>query len=476
VTVGAVHRQGCAVTPAARRQRRPVAIDLFAGAGGLSLGLEQAGFDIAASVEYDPIHCAVHSYNFPRTEVLCADISLVAQATLLSAVGIGLERHGRDSAAWDGEIDLVAGGPPCQGFSNIGKRLLDDKRNRLVFEFFRIVTELRPRYFLMENVPGMLAGGHKTQILDRLALEFVDAGYDIVEPPRVLNAAHSGVPQDRRRLFLLGARRGLPLPSYPEPAVRPRLKHDGARQLGAGSLSDDLTLGPSVWDALGDLPDADDFADLTETDEVALSPSRVAAMLVRGSAYSRALRGDVIEPTDYSHPRAWDRSLMTSSMRTLHTDLSVHRFRGTEPGSVEPVSRFYRLTRDGLCNTIRAGTGSERGAFTSPRPIHPALPRVLTVREAARLHSFPDWFRLHRTKWHGFRQVGNAVPPLLGRAVGARIVEALGIEPKRPDDEWELGDHELLGLDMTAAAERFRADRERIPAQRLRRPATIGAA
>jgi DNA (cytosine-5)-methyltransferase 1 len=231
-----------------------------------------------------------------------------------------------------------------------------------------------------------------------------------------------------------------------------------------------------VWEAIADLPDADDFAALVGSDEVQLSPGRVATMLVRGSAYSRTLRGDVIDPWDYSHQRVWDRSLMTSSMRTLHTNLSIRRFTETEPGSVEPVSRFYRLTREGLCNTIRAGTGSERGAFTSPRPVHPALPRVLTVREAARLHSFPDWFRLHRTKWHGFRQVGNAVPPLLGRAVGARIVEALGVEPSRARGIWDLGEDELLGLDMTAAAERFEADRETMPAQRRRRPAAAGAA
>jgi DNA (cytosine-5)-methyltransferase 1 len=327
----------------------------------------------------------------------------------------------------------------------------------------------------MENVPGMMSGGHKTGILDRLVAEFVEAGYDVLEPPRVLLAPQYGVPQDRRRLVLLGALRGLPLPKYPEPIVVPRLKHPGARPI-APTLLQDLPEGPSVWEAIGDLPDADLFEDLVESDEVALSPEQVAEMTVRASSYSRRLRGDELDEDDFSHRRNWDASVLTSSMRTAHTDLSVRRFTETAPGTVEPVSRFYRLTAAGLCNTIRAGTGSERGAFTSPRPIHPTLPRVLTVREAARLHTFPDWFRLHSTKWHGFRQVGNAVPPLLGRAVGASIIKALALAPQKPADAWDLGDRSLLELDMSGAAAYFDAERDSIPAQRQRKAKIEAAA
>ena len=113
--------------------RRPVAVDLFAGAGGLSLGLEQAGFDIAAAVEYDPVHAAAHKFNFPHTAVLCSDVSGLRANALRVAIRRGLAAHGRDLDAWDGQVDLLAGGPPCQGFSLIGKRLVDDLRNRLVF-------------------------------------------------------------------------------------------------------------------------------------------------------------------------------------------------------------------------------------------------------------------------------------------------------------------------------------------------------
>lgn len=454
-------------------QRRPVAVDLFAGAGGLSVGLEQAGFDVVTSVEYDPIHAAVHAYNFPRTTVLCADITAVSADTIREAVRCGIEAHGQDLSDWDGRVDLVAGGPPCQGFSTIGKRLLDDTRNRLVFEFYRVVNELRPRYFLMENVPGMLAGGHKSAILDRLIEEFRAIGYSVVEPPRILKAAEYGVPQDRRRLVVLGAAEGLTLPGYPEATVQPRRKNAHTRAIAQDASAHGLPIGPSVMDAIGDLPDADAFAALAHCDETVLLPAQFGAMN-RANGYTARLRGIEQDPDDYSHQRIWDPSKLTSSMRTVHTALSVSRFAATEPGEVEPVSRFYRLTADGLCNTIRAGTGSEHGAYTSPRPIHPTLPRVLTVREAARLHSFPDWFRLHRTKWHGFRQVGNAVPPLLARAVGREIVRAMGIQPVRPEGAIGLGDPALLAMDMSAARQYFDADASRIPAQRTRLKAQIG--
>jgi DNA (cytosine-5)-methyltransferase 1 len=148
--------------------------------------------------------------------------------------------------------------------------------------------------------------------------------------------------------------------------------------------------------------------------------------------------------------------------------VSVERFLHTAPGSTEPISRFYRLDAHGLSNTLRAGTGSERGAYTSPRPIHPFLPRVISVREAARLHSFPDWFRLHHTKWHGFRQIGNAVPPLLGRAVAAEIRKALRVWPVKVAQPISLGDTALLYIDMAEATRLFGVSKDAIPQPRTR--------
>lgn len=450
--------------------RRPVAVDFFAGAGGLSLGLEQAGFAVVTAVEYDPVHATTHEFNFPNTKVLCADIAAPLEPEAIRiAIREGIKAHGQGLTAWDGEIDLVAGGPPCQGFSFIGKRLVDDERNELVFHFFRLVSALRPRYFVMENVPGMAKGGHAS-ILDELIAEFEEAGYRF--PPsakyRVLNAADFGVPQERHRLFLIGTRGDQEITARPPlPTVQPVPKRSSAP--GLGSELRVSTRGPTVGEALRDLPNLTRYPRLRNADEVNLSIDTVAGMDAAASPYARRLRGVDADPADLSHPRVWNRALLTGSMRTEHTEQSVRRFKATRHGETEPVSRFYKLDPEGLCNTLRAGSGSERGAFTSPRPIHPDFPRVLSNREAARLHSFPDWFRLHSTKWHGFRQIGNAVAPLVARAVGSEVVRALGVAPCAPADQVMLGDPSLLAMTMSRATAHFGVDQAYIPAKRTRR-------
>ncbi len=451
--------------------QRPIAIDLFAGAGGLSLGFEQAGFDVVASVEYDPVHAAIHAYNFPQTVVLCRDVAELQADELRLAVINGLTTHGHSIDHWDGEVDIIFGGPPCQGFSTMGKRLIEDTRNQLVFHFFRIISQLRPRYFVMENVPGMAAGGHSS-ILEQLIIEFQDAGYIIAYPPRVLNAADFGVPQDRRRLILLGSRQDQPALQYPEPTVYPVPKRQPApgtiqpQTFAMGGLP--LPIGPTVWQAIGDLPNLDYFPELLKSDQLILPGEVVQKFEESASPYSSTLRGLTTDRTDFSYPRVWDRQILTSSLQTAHSALSVSRFAATKPGEVESVSRFYRLDPEGLCNTLRAGTGSERGAYTSPRPIHPVYHRTISVREGARLHSYPDWFRFHPTKWHGFRQVGNSVPPLFGRAIAQKIIEALQVLPSKPTQAIELGDKRLLSLDMSRAAELFAVSRETIPQPRRR--------
>jgi len=409
-----------------KRNTRPIVIDLFAGAGGLSLGFEQAGFDVAACVEIDPIHCAVHEYNFPYSEAICASVADIRGADIRQRAGIA-----------DREVDVVVGGAPCQGFSMIGKRALDDPRNQLVFHYVRLIGELRPKYFVFENVKGLTLGSHR-KFLNEIIEELKKVGYDVVEDYRVLNAADYGVPQDRRRLFLVGARKGLKLPAYPKSTER-----------------------TTVGEAIGDLPNADKYRTLLESDSV-------RTRFNSKTKYARRLRGQESDPTDFSYARTFDPDVLTASLRTEHTELSRTRFAETEHGKTEPVSRFRKLDPDGFCNTLRAGTDSARGAFTSPRPIHPTHPRVITVREAARLHSYPDWFRFHVTKWHGFRQIGNSVPPLLGRAVGSEIASALGYRPKKPTKPIPTGDESLLKYDMSEAAEYFGVARTVI-AQRTRK-------
>ena len=390
---------------------RPTVVDIFAGVGGLGLGFEQAGFDVAAAVEIDPVHTATHAFNFPNCRTLCVD-----------ATKIRGEDIRRELSA---PIDVVVGGAPCQGFSMIGKRSLDDPRNQLVRHFLRLVIELEPSVFVLENVRGLTVGKHR-QLLDEVTAEFRRAGYSVTLPWQVLNARDYGVPQDRQRLFLLGAKGGR-TPRYP--------------------LLEILRSAPTCRDALDDLPNAEDFDELASADSVRVEPQTFGL-----SQYARAMRCLTNDAWHYGYIREWNPRLLTASLRTAHTDISRRRFRHTRPATVEPISRFYKLAANGVSNTLRAGTDSARGAFTSPRPIHYRYDRCVTVREMARLHGFPDWFRFHVTKWHGARQIGNSVPPPLARAVAASVREALGVSPTCPPGSIPLGAPNLLSMDMTEAA------------------------
>ncbi|MGD1715175.1 DNA cytosine methyltransferase [Dapis sp. BLCC M172] len=415
--------------------QRPIGIDLFAGAGGMTLGFEQAGFDIPVSVELDPIHCATHKFNFPFWSILCRNVVELTGDEIREKLNIP-----------NREIDVIFGGPPCQGFSQIGKRALDDPRNELISHFLRLVLELKPKYFVIENVKGLAIGKHKF-FLEEVIDKFYKNGYQVQQPYQVLNAVNYGVPQHRERLFLLGCQNGLTLPNYPQIKIDKKLENY-----------------ITVWDAIGDLPEVENYPELLEIDWV-----KAENDYRKPSKYAGKLRSLRRLNNNYSYKRAYDWTILTSSLRTKHTEKSIARFSATEPGKIESVSHFYKLNPEGICNTLRAGTPSSRGAYTSPRPIHPFTPRCITVREAARLHSYPDWFRFHVTKWHGFRQVGNSVPPLLAKAVAEEIIHALNIQPLKPRrKKYKLEKLENLALNMSIAADLYGVDRHTI-APRMRK-------
>jgi DNA (cytosine-5)-methyltransferase 1 len=373
-----------------KKSERPVAIDLFCGAGGMSLGFELAGFDVIAAVDSDPIHVTTHARNFPSCKTLNSDISRLTGDQLREEASIG-KRH----------IDVLFGGPPCQGFSLIGKRQVDDPRNLLIYDFARLVRELQPDYFVVENVQGLFLG-KALRIFNSFLLRVRRAGYSYVKPILLLDCSDLGIPQRRLRLFIMGYKNHLPAPVYPKSSIPNN---------GSSNHSK-----PTVWDALGDLPEVSEIEDLLHTDAY-------IGALGTPSEYVRNLRElPLYARNDGRHI---ERNGISGCLRSVHTPVTVRRFAATEPGTYEPVSRFYRLSKDGVAPTLRAGSGSSHGSFTAPRPIHPEFPRCITVREAARLHSFPDWFDFHPTIWHGFRQVGNSVPPLLASAVAKTIWEAL---------------------------------------------------
>ena len=414
------------------RKERPIAVDLFAGAGGMTLGFEQAGFDVLAAVEIDPIHCATHKFNFPMWSVLCKDVAEITGSEIRENSAIGHR-----------DIDVVLSGSPCQGFSMMGKREIDDPRNSLIFHFQRLVLELKPKFFVMENVPGITAGKHK-ELLNILIESFIESGYKVEETYQVLNAANYGVPQARRRLFLIGCRENLDLPKYPTPITLVPKMNAKVYRLKPSKNQVNLPIVPTVWDAIGDLPEVENYSELLQRDWV-------MAEYGKCSHYASLLRGTDYWEDDYSYDREYDRRIISSSRRTKHSEECMQRFADVAQGEKEPISRFYKLHPEGVCNTLRAGTDRSRGAYTSPRPIHPIAPRCITVREAARLHSYPDWFRFHVTKWHGFRQVGNSVPPLLAKAVGREIMRALGTEAIKPELKLTWGKESLLELNWSEA-------------------------
>lgn len=359
--------------------QRPVAVELFCGVGGMSLGFIEAGFDVVAAVDSSEDVVAVHRRNLPSCRTLVADVAELTGAEIRRLTGIG-----------GSGIDVVFGGPPCQGFSYGGMHKRLDQRNGLIQHFARIVAELRPSYFVMENVRGLLAPRHEWRI-GALRRYLRREGYELTWPLRALDASEFGVPQRRKRVFILGGKAALRRIEYPEPPV------------GVAP--------PTVWDAIGDLDTVDDNLHVVNGDEY-------CGRLGAPSAYAASLRVGA------------GTSALSGFARTAHTRNVLKRFAKTKPGEREPVSRFHRLDPDGLAFTLRAGTGPENGSFMAPRPIHPSRDRCIYPREAARLHSYPDWFTFDKTLWHSFRQIGNSVPPRLARAVAARVAEALREEAR----------------------------------------------
>jgi DNA (cytosine-5)-methyltransferase 1 len=248
----------------------------------------------------------------------------------------------------------------------------------------------------MENVAGILLPQYAT-VLRRFLKKVDDGGFDCINPIKRLNAAEFGVPQRRMRAFIMGWRRDQVAPCYPSPTLTR------------------ITV-------------ADAIADLTEVEHVDLDGDCYVGGLGEPSGYSRGLRKRV---SGRGVALLHDAHCITGFSRTAHSDKTVRRFAKVAPGGVDSVSRYIRLSRNGVAPTLRAGTGFDNGRFMAPRPIHYEFDRCICLREAARLHSYPDWFVFDETKWHGFMQIGNSVPPALARAVGNQIRRAITTSDSR---------------------------------------------
>lgn len=346
---------------------KPTMIDLFSGVGGLSLGFEMAGFTVVLANEYDESIAKAYVQNRPHTRMIVNDITKLPIDSTFSP--------------YRNKVDLIVGGPPCQGFSQKGKRkTIHDERNFLFKYYYEVVSLVKPTYFVMENVPNLLTaenGYFKKEITEL----FKGLGYTISSD--VLNAADFGVPQNRKRAVIIG-KLGSEAIELPVP-IEERV---------------------TIWDAISDLA----YLNSGEGEE------KQSYKYEPQSQYQRKLR----ENSDYLY----------NHVATKHSDLALERLKLIPPNMGKEVlppehrtksiysGTWSRMLKDDVSVTIttRFDTPSS-GRFT-----HPFLDRAITVREAARIQSFPDSFVFYGNKGSQMKQVGNAVPPLLAKAIADVIM------------------------------------------------------
>lgn len=346
---------------------KPKVIDLFAGVGGLSLGFEKNGFDVVLANEYDASIATAYKKNHIKTKMIVGDITKLNLEQILKP--------------YVGKADVVIGGPPCQGFSQKGQRkTIHDERNFLFKYYVRVVELVKPKYFVMENVPNLLTAekGYFKREIEEL---FNTLGYHL--NMGVLNASDFGVPQNRRRAVIIGKQKSA-APALPTPT----------------------NTVVTVWDAISDLAYLNS-GEGSEEQKYKLAPE---------TDYERMLRGN--------------NSILYNHIATKHSPLALERLALIPPNSGREVlperhltksiysGTWTRMRKDEISVTIttRFDTPSS-GKFT-----HPFLDRAITVREAARIQSFPDDFVFWGNKGSQMKQVGNAVPPLLAGAIAQVIM------------------------------------------------------
>lgn len=346
---------------------KPKVIDLFAGVGGLSLGFEQAGFQIVFANEYDKFIAKAYQENHPKTKVLVEDITVID--------------YEKTFRKYRGKIDVIIGGPPCQGFSQKGQRkTIHDDRNFLFKFYVRAVEMVEPKYFVMENVPNLLTneGGFFKKEIEQL---FNEMGYELTMG--ILNASDYGVPQNRRRAIIIGKFNG----------KAPALPKAQNKMI-------------TIWDAISDL-----------------------AFLQSGEGEEEQVYRN--EPqSEYQKKVRLGSTVLKNHIATRHSEVALERL-----ALIPPNSGKEMLPEEHLTKSIYSGTWTRMGKdeisvtittrFDTPSSgkfTHPFLDRAITVREAARIQSFPDTYHFVGTKGSQMKQVGNAVPPMLAKAIAEVII------------------------------------------------------
>ena len=386
-------------------------IDLFAGAGGLSCGLKQSGFTPLLANELVPQYAETYQLNHRDTQVIVGDVRQICEVNIRKLIDVK-----------EGEIDLVAGGPPCQGFSiNAPIRTLDDERNHLFKDFLRVVSSLKPKAVLIENVPGIVSLGKGT-VVQQIYAELEAMGYKVGH--KILFAGHYGIPQMRFRTVFIGIRKYKGKISFPEPefSAKAVANFTGAKELCISIpplFYQHLKHQVNVWDALSDLPEIEN--------RQTVSPEKYATE--PQNDYQKYLRTNSDKLTAHYCARIADVNLerlkyipQGGSWRDIPHSLLPDGLKRARRS--DHTKRYGRLHPDALCSTVLTKCDPHWGSF-----FHPTQDRVISVREAARIQSFPDSYIFSGSITQQYEQVGNAVPPLLGRAIGDEIMKMLGENP-----------------------------------------------
>ena len=384
----------------------PTCVDLFSGAGGLAEGFRQAGFTILSGVDVNGGASITFRHNFPEASFFQTRVEQ-----------LDLKRLLEDTDLAPGSLDCLIGGPPCQAFSyNNHQRSEKDLRAGLFRQYLKILDKLSPKTLVMENVPGILTVGGGS-VVDEITDSLYDMGYEV--EIRILYAEEYGVPQERRRVFFIGSRLGTVKGAFPNgrygPVPKPSVEanpyvHRWERvpESTYGSMN-----AIRVWPAIGDLPGLKNGGG-EEVLSYLRAPTTVLQRLLRG-------KQDVL----YNHvtPRLSATTLSRikhvpegGSWRDIPFDLLPAGMKRAKRSC--HTKRYGRLERAGRCCTILTKLDPHWGSY-----VHPTQDRAISIREAARLQSFPDRFRFLGHRSHQMEQVGNAVPPLLAAAVARSVLD-----------------------------------------------------
>ena len=388
-------------------------VDLFCGAGGITEGFRQAGFNCLYGNDINDWAIRTFQENHPKVWAECKAIETVDVSKVRKELGLATE-----------ELDVLVGGPPCQGFSiNAPERFMVDARNALFKQYMRFLDEFQPKTFLFENVPGMLSLTDG-KVFNQILKEFEKRGYHT--SVKILFAAHYGVPQERWRLIILGSK-AFPAPVHPRPThyIQGRANFKGGSTMTfklAPSEKDELKPAVTIGKAISDLPrlEMGEGAEEIDYDRRALSNYAKALRHEKGFTYNHVaarLSEENIRRLKYLQPGG--------SWRDIPTFLLPKGMQKARKS--DHTKRYGRLRENGLASTIMTKCDPHWGPVFLPDQ-----DRSLTVREAARIQSFPDFYRFLGPRVSQYEQVGNAVPVLMAKAIAESIKAFLLASPQKP--------------------------------------------